>query len=163
MDGGCQILYFDDLCALGAVGNVFISLTRRRQDVRRLRQVRVGLDAHFKRWPGGVGTLSVLEANSYSGMVTAEEREEIQRMAKDYSARGVALVIEGSGFRPAAMRTLLAGVYLVTRVTYPRKIFSSVGEAASWISSSASAGVPGAIDTAALVAAVEKVRAAIAK
>src|SRR5205814_7203796 len=95
--------------------------------------------------------------------VSSAEREEITRMAKDYTARGVALVIEGTGFRPAAVRGLIAGVYLVSRVVYPRKIFSVVREAALWLTATASAGCPGAVDTATLEAAVEQVRARLVR
>src|SRR4051794_28772907 len=109
MRGQVEIVFRDDDCAFGSIGNIFVSLTRDHQDMERLRQTRVALSAHFKRWGGAVGTLSVLEGRSYSSMVSSEERKEIQTMARDFLPRGAAVVIEGTGFRPAAMRGLLSG------------------------------------------------------
>ncbi len=163
MAAAVEIAFGDEVSAVGYVGNVLVSVTRNRQLVEHLRKLRKAIDAHFKRWPGGVATISVLEPSAYSSSVSSEEREEINSMARDYIARGVALVIEGTGFRPAAVRVLISGVYLVARVSYPRKIFQNVNEASQWLTTAASAGAPGAVDTAGLLTAVEEVRKAITR
>jgi hypothetical protein len=163
MSAAVEIAFGDEVSAVGYVGNVLVSVTRNRQLIENLRRLRKAIDAHFKRWPGGVATISVLEPSAYSSMVSSEEREEISALARDYTARGVALVIEGTGFRPAAVRVMISGVYLVTRVSYPRKIFSTVTEGSAWLTSSASAGAPGAVDSPSVLDAVEVVRKAITR
>jgi hypothetical protein len=44
-----------------------------------------------------------------------------------------AFAIEGTGFIPAATRSLVSGVLLMARPTYPVRVFSARSEAASWI------------------------------
>ncbi len=163
MAAAVEIAFGDEVSAVGYVGNVLVSVTRNRQLIENLRRLRKAIDVHFKRWPGGVATISVLEPSAYSSMVSSEEREEIGALARDYMARGVALVIEGTGFRPAAVRVMISGVYLVTRVSYPRKIFGNVNEGSQWLITTASAGAPGAVDVPALLNAVELVRKAITR
>ena len=153
-----ETAFVDGGVAVGGVGNVFITISRHRAEVDTLRRMRTALTSHFKRWPAGVGTISVMESTSYSGQVTHDEREEMAKMSRDYAARAVALVIEGTGFRPAAIRTMLAGLYLVSRPTYPRRIFDTVDHGIGWLVPSASAGIAGAVDDATLRAAIAALR-----
>jgi hypothetical protein len=161
MTAPVEIYLSDDVQAIGGVGNVLVSLTRYHQDMDRLRALRKAIATHFKRWPGGVATITVLEQTAYSTLLSKDERQEINQLAIDYVSRGVGLVIEGSGFRAAAVRAMLSAVYLVTRVTYPRKIFDRLHEASSWVTKSASAGAPGSVDAVDIENAVEVVRKAI--
>src|SRR5262249_47713944 len=62
---------------------------------------------------------------------------------------------------PAAVRGLLAGIYLVSRMDYPRKIFDNVGEATAWLVESASAGCPGAVSAPDVEAAAARLRQAV--
>ena len=55
-------------------------------------------------------------------------------LSKGFSLLGSAIVIEGSGFAAATTRTVIAGVYLLTKKPYPHKICSTVAEGATWLS-----------------------------
>ncbi len=46
-----------------------------------------------------------------------------------------ATVLVASGFQASAARAMLSTLYLLTRVAYPRRVFASVAEAESWLSS----------------------------
>ncbi len=43
-----------------------------------------------------------------------------------------ATIIRGEGFKSATIRSMLAGIYLVTRAPYPRKVFATNDECATW-------------------------------
>lgn len=43
-----------------------------------------------------------------------------------------ATVVTGAGFRAGTVRSMLAGLFLVSRSPFPRKVFSNVEEAAAW-------------------------------
>lgn len=44
-----------------------------------------------------------------------------------------ATVLKADGFQAATARTMLATIYLVSRVPYPRRVFGEVEDAASWL------------------------------
>jgi hypothetical protein len=65
---------------------------------------------------------------------SAEVREYAERKQGEDLA-GVlahATVVTGNGFRAGTFRSMLAGLYLVSRSSFPRKVFSNVDEAAAW-------------------------------
>jgi hypothetical protein len=89
-----------------------------------------------------------------------EVRDKSAELARAHPILGAAIVIEGSGFRPAATRTLVAGMYLVTKKAYPHKIVSTPAEGAEWlVPLLASAGVQHTANE--IVLAAEKTRAAL--
>jgi hypothetical protein len=44
-------------------------------------------------------------------------------------------VLTASGFQASAARAMLATIYLLTRVSYPRRVFADVHEAEAWLAS----------------------------
>lgn len=48
---------------------------------------------------------------------------------------GSATVLSATGFQASAARAALATIYLLTRVSYPRKVFAEVAEAEVWLRS----------------------------
>lgn len=106
--------------------------------------------------PDGVVVLNLLFGDS--PLPSAEVRDYAeQKQSEDLD--GVlahATVVTGEGFRPGAMRGMLAGLYLVSRSPFPRKVFSEIGQAAAWQAGIVKAGrdwAPG------LVAAVKALQA----
>lgn len=86
----------------------------------------------------------------------SEVRETIQSAIKRVDSRigGVVNVVEGEGFRAAAMRAALTGMGLVIRSRYPNRSFGSIPEAASFVASLCSGKVSGS----ALVQATSELR-----
>jgi hypothetical protein len=130
-----SIGYRDDRSAAATWRNLFVVVLRQRAGAERLRRYRRVLERHVAAWPGQYASVTVLEATAYSETVPADEREEMARMMRDFHGLGSAVVLEGTGFRPAAARTMLAGVYLITRPPYPHKVFDAVDLAARWAAS----------------------------
>lgn len=61
-----------------------------------------------------------------------------------------ATIIRGEGFKSATIRSMLAGIYLVTRAPYPRKVFATNEECATWAGPLAGTALPKALLTEAL-------------
>lgn len=57
------------------------------------------------------------------------------RLLTEYGPRtcASATVLTASGFQASAARAMLATIYLLTRVSYPRRVFADVSEAQQWL------------------------------
>lgn len=105
----------------------------------------------------------------------SEMRSGMARLFRQraHHVRASALVFEGSGFRRAAVRNVMVAVSLLARQGFPHRIFSSVDEAAGWLTeesvrrggytpglsrSSGSPSAPTTIDPAWLTAALDHLR-----
>jgi hypothetical protein len=57
------------------------------------------------------------------------------RLLTEYGPRtcGSATVLTASGFQASAARAMLATIYLLTRVSYPRRVFAEISEAEAWL------------------------------
>ena len=60
-------------------------------------------------------------------------RDETAAITRDYPSIAAAIVIEGAGFRAAAVRAVVAAIYLVSRSPYPHRIVESVEDGARWL------------------------------
>ncbi len=65
----------------------------------------------------------------------ARLRSELARVLKQYEPATdcAAYVIEGTGFKAAALRSLVTAIMVIARVKLPTKVFSTVSEAAHWM------------------------------
>ena len=81
---------------------------------------------------GKYASLSILERTGI-GNPASDVREASASLARDFTLLGAAIVLEGSGFLPAAGRTLITGIFLLTKKKYPHKIFSDAGDGATWL------------------------------
>lgn len=153
------IHFADERLAIGSVGSTYITLLHRPLTVEGVAEMRYQAKRIFERTHGKHVTIAVIEPSAASP-ASAEVRAGSAELAREFPILGAAIVLEGSGFRPAATRTLIAGMYLVTRKAYPHKIFENARDGAAWLGTLLTeAGVaqpPGQI-----VEAVEQVRAAI--
>ena len=143
--------------AIATAGNVFISVWRDPGTLPQLARVRECQQQLVDRSPGGIAVLTVLLDGSFH--VGAEEREEAERIARRFAptTRAHAYVIEGSGFRTAATRAIIAGIQLITRSGHPVKIFSAVADGVSWLVPQAGQ----AIDAARVTGLVAEARASL--
>src|SRR2546430_16093709 len=122
----------DDRIALASCGAVYISILRLPLTldglVRMTRQSKRMFELHH----GKCASLAIIEPSA-AAAAPADVREKSAELARAHPILGAAIVIEGSGFRPAATRTLVAGMYLVTKKEYPHKIVSTPAEGAEWL------------------------------
>ena len=153
------IFDFDDRIAMASCGAVYVSLLHKPLTLDGLERMARQSKRMFDLYRGKCVSLAVIEPSA-ADAASKEVRDKSAELARAHPILGAAIVIEGSGFRPAATRTLVAGLYLVTKKEYPHKIFSTSAEGAEWL-------VPilaqvGVTQSAAdMVAAVEAARAAI--
>jgi hypothetical protein len=149
----------DDGIALASCGAVYITVLRKPLGVEGVARMARESKRMFERYGGKCVSLAVIEPSA-AAAATAEVREKTAELARAHPILAAAIVIEGTGFRPAATRTLVAGMYLVTKKEYPHKIVSTAAEGATWlVPLLAQVGVTHSVHD--LVAAVESARAAI--
>lgn len=149
----------DDRIALASCGAVYISVLRKPLTLDGLDRMARESTRMFELYRGKCVSLAVIEPSA-ADAASKEVREQSAELARKHPILGAAIVIEGSGFRPAATRTLVAGMYLVTKKEYPHKIVSTPAEGAAWlVPILAQVGVTQSAEE--MVAAVEAARAAI--
>lgn len=145
--------------ALASCGAVYISLLHKPLTVDGVMRMARQSKRMFELYRGKCVSLAVIEPSA-ADAASKEVRDKTAELARAHPILGAAIVIEGSGFRPAATRTLVAGMYLVTKKEYPHKIVSTAAEGATWlVPILAQVGVTQSV--AEMVAAVEAARAAI--
>lgn len=94
---------------------------------------RDSLEALASRYPGTTNLVVVVEQGS------TPPDAELRKLTMDMVAkledriRSIAVVIEGSGFKTAAIRSVLSGMALLRKVKTPVMFSASLGDAASWV------------------------------
>jgi hypothetical protein len=120
--------------ALATAGSVFINVWREPSTMAQLELLREHEQALVEHEAGGaIMVMTVLLPSSY--MLGTRERKEVDSLARQFapSTRAHAYVIEGSGFRTAAVRALIAGINLITRTGQMTKVFEDAVHAAAWL------------------------------
>jgi hypothetical protein len=149
----------DDRIALASCGAVYISVLRQPLTLDGLERMTRHSKRLFELHQGKCASLAIIEPSA-AAAASPEVRAKSAELARAHAILGAAIVIEGSGFRPAATRTLVAGMYLVTKKHYPHKIVSTPAEGAEWlVPLLAQAGVTQSATD--IIAAAEATRAAI--
>lgn len=119
--------------ALATVGNAFISVWKEPSTLERLERVRRVEQALVDRCADGIVVLTVMTDSSAA--TKAGEPEAASKLAKHFAptTRAHAYVIEGSGFRAAALRAVIAGVNAISRPGHPTRVFDAASEAIRWL------------------------------
>jgi hypothetical protein len=104
---------------------------------------------------GAIALVVVVEATASlpAGGVREQLAASLQSAAR--FIRVSAVVHEASGFRAAAVRSVLAGLTLIVRPPYAHKIFAGLDHAAAWVAEHQRA-----LDPAALAATLRALRSA---
>jgi hypothetical protein len=150
--------WHDDGSAMGNIGNIFVNVYRRQGSVDRMNQACIWLRNMIREYPQGLGQMIVLEASSFEHTLSSETRAMAATMAKEFAphTRALAYVIEGEGFRVAAVRMALSGFRLVSRADHPERVFRGPEEGAQWLSEQMSG-----INPQKVLSLVEELRALI--
>lgn len=122
---------------------------------------------HQQRWlrklkaefPDGSGYVVVLRSDVPPPKDSA--RANIRRILVEFGTvvNAGAMVVEGSGFVAATLRSVLSLINLASRPTYPLKVFSSVSEACYWLPRQIGGGKR-AISPLELIGVIEEVKGA---
>ena len=91
----------------------------------------------LRDYPKGVFVLNLMRTVA---MPSAEIRAYAEKKQSEDVAGvlGHVTVIDAHGFMASAMRSTIAGLYLVARSPFPRKVYATPDEAVKWIASVAS-------------------------
>jgi hypothetical protein len=120
--------------ALATAGSVFINVWREPSTMAQLELLREHEAALVEHEAAGViMVMTVLLPSAFT--LGTRERKEVESLARQFapSTRAHAYVIEGSGFRTAAVRALVAGINLITRTGEMTKVFEDAVHAAAWL------------------------------
>jgi hypothetical protein len=120
-----------DGLALGEIGNICVAIWRKDATRARFELQKAGLAEVAARHPGNIGFFCVVEQTS--GVPNDEIRKASSLMFQSYGKdlRSVVMVIEGTGFRSAVVRSVAAGiVMLVGSRTTPISYVATVDEGA---------------------------------
>jgi hypothetical protein len=132
LDPETKVLYADTGNAVAVCGNVFVNVMREAQTLERLRELRRHIERHVARWGDRTLSISVLEPGA-TAETPKDVRDETAAITREYPSIAAVIVIEGKGFRAAAIRAVLAAIYLVSRSPYPHRIVDSVFFGARWL------------------------------
>jgi hypothetical protein len=113
--------------------NVCISLVRDQLSIADVRMVRRVYETLAAEQPAGF--VAIIVAPQGVGMPADDARQAITDVMKGLEHRIAAMagILEASGFKAAALRTAMATMALLSRATYPRKIFASIDEAVPFV------------------------------
>jgi hypothetical protein len=114
-------------------GTLLANVLRQELTIERARALYKASKKAADLYKGKACSLSIIEPTALS-VQTPEVRQLTAALSKEFVLQGSAIVIEGSGFAAATTRTLVAGIYLLSKRPYPSKIFSSLSESAAWLS-----------------------------
>ena len=154
-----ELLYADATHAIGSVGNAFINIVRQPATLEMLRETRRQVQRHFRRCNEVSVAVSVLEPGAAQS-VPREVRDAGAALTAEFKSLAAATVIEGTGFRAAATRTAIAGMYFIAKPPFPHKVFGDLKEGAGWVIEMGSRTASLAVTTGDIVRAVEVVRGA---
>ncbi|HEX6836806.1 MAG TPA: hypothetical protein VF334_09555 [Polyangia bacterium] len=155
-----ELHFADETHAIGSVGPVFINVVRKPATLEMLKETRRQVQRHFRRCNNVSLALSVLEPGAAQA-VPREVRDEGAALTAEFKSLAAATVIEGTGFRAAATRTAIAGMYFISKPPYPHKVFSDLSEGAGWVIATGSRTTPIGATSEEIVRAVELVRRAL--
>ncbi len=155
-----EVHYADAMHAIGSVGNVFINVIRQPITLVGVRETRLHVQRHFRRWSDCCVALTVIEPAAAQS-VPREVRDASAALTTEFKSLAAATVIEGSGFRAAATRTAVAGMFLLARAPFPHKVFGSLRDGADWVIATGSRGGRIEATADALLGAVERTRGAM--
>ncbi|MEO8801082.1 MAG: hypothetical protein ABI551_24535 [Polyangiaceae bacterium] len=98
-----------------------------------------GVDAGQKAYddlakanPSGVFLLTIVESGA--PMPSSSVRDALARFLANGNGRTLlsGVAHEGTGFRAAAVRSVVTGLAVLGQLPYPHKVFATVNEAAAW-------------------------------
>ncbi len=159
--GGPLLLTCDGDHLTATWGPVFITLWKKEARVDAARAIQFALRDFAASTPTGrVACLTVIEAKAE--LPSKDARIAVANLLR-FNAESIVCslnVMEGEGFRAAAVRGVVTGISLVARQPFPHRTSASVALAASWVATSMQK--EGLVfSSEELISAVESVRTAV--
>ena len=117
---------------LGTYGDVFIVIWRQDTTLSGVAELGRCFDRFAAGMPQGVGLLTVIEPAA--SLPSSSAREALAAFMRDNGnrIRTSAVVFEGSGFRAAAVRSVVVGLTMLANQPFPHRVFSTVERTRDW-------------------------------
>jgi hypothetical protein len=155
-NGATHIVEASDGWALATRGRLVVTVWRNDVTFERVRSVDRVIRALLPRCgEAGYGSITVIEPGISMRMnddARAASTDLQKRYARQMKCSGY--LVEGTGFVTATVRTMTAGMHLLTRSPYPIRVFAMLPDVAAWVAPHV------ALDESAVVRAVFEVRGA---
>jgi hypothetical protein len=148
----------DDVGAIGTYGPIILNVAAKPQPVARIRES-LRLTRVLEKSRGKIGSYSVVEPAAVQPQPDAE-RAETNQMMLNSPLTAAALVVEGSGFRAATARTVIAGWFYLKK-PYKVKVLSDADEGALWLAAELEKHGVKDLEPRWLINALAQVRAAV--
>jgi hypothetical protein len=150
-----RLLKKGDGIVVAELGPICVAVWRKDSTRTRFTLQRAGLDTVVERSPAGAGFFCVVEPTS--GPPNEDVRKASGKLFESHgrNLRAIAMIIEGTGFRSALVRSVASGiVMLMGSRTTPISYFATIEAGAKWMQQHVDLG-----PIAAFKANVEQVRA----
>ena len=132
-----QMLFVDPDLALMTWRNIYVVVWRNETSPTASTMVHQRCEEFAKRHPEGVGMLTVV--TSTAPMPPSESRDRLARFMREGTyVKASAVAFEGTGFRAAAIRSVVTGLTLLAKQAFPHRIFSTLEDASGWLATSLS-------------------------
>lgn len=117
---------------IGTWRNVVILVWKNETTLAGVDAVQTAYDDLAKANPSGVFMLTIVESGA--PMPPSSVRDALARFLANGNGRTLlsGVAHEGTGFRAAAVRSVVTGLAVIGQLPYPHKVFATVSEAASW-------------------------------
>jgi hypothetical protein len=147
--------------AIAVYRDVFVLVWRHDTTMEGCAAVRHDLFEMAQTRPKGLALITIVE--ELAPMPPAESRQELAKILTDASdhIRASAVVFEGTGFRAAAVRSVVVGLTMLARQKFPHKVFGNLPDAASWMHATWGDSLENGCSVAQLERAIVDIRAAI--
>jgi hypothetical protein len=125
-------LFVDPDVAVITWRNIYTVIWRNETTLSASDMVHKRCEEFARRHTDGVGMLTVVTANA--PMPPAESRERLARFMREGTyIKASAVAFEGTGFRAAAIRSVVTGLTMLARQPFPHKIFATLEDASGWL------------------------------
>jgi hypothetical protein len=130
---GAKIVHVEKDYALASLGDVFIVIWRHETSLSGTEAVRRECFEFAKSRPEGIALLTIIEERA--PMPPAEPRSQLASFMRDASdiIKASGVVFEGSGFRAAAVRSVVISLTMLAGQKYPHKVFANLIETAVFL------------------------------
>jgi hypothetical protein len=151
------LVYADGQHCIGVHSKVILTYSTDVPHPAYLAAWAVATDRLITRDGPPLSVITIIDSNvrAPSEPSKAAIRATISRHSPNIHA--LAYVVEGSGFAAAAMRSALSLISLAARYSFPQKVFSSIEDAAQWVTK----GVPEGASVPQLIEIAGSMRAAV--
>jgi hypothetical protein len=127
-----KLLHSDSDILVGISEDVFAVVFRDRTTVEGIARIFRAFDEATRYRGRELALMTIIQADAR--MPSTGTREPIARWLRDVSEKILisAVVFEGDGFVAASVRSVVVGLTMLARQTYPHRVFRDVKEAAEW-------------------------------